>query len=317
MNDPELKGFASVRFNTAYNEVEDNLISFFDWGLLNKENFYTIQKDQTLSSLINEYSPEPFDFAATKSVKLNTDMSLMKPSNITNVTKGVLWEGIYDNWVWESGVDTYVKPIIASGVYVQDVFYPSSGTTGQYEHFIDYNNGRVVFKNPVSLTSKVQVEHSFKWINVCGSNVLDSIRLINEKSQPFTYRTPLVCIEVPNRSQSGLQLGGGQILKFDVIFFCFATSDNMCNRIMDIIGFQNDRTIQFYNKNFIVENNDFPFLDNGKLRGNAKNYNQLIYLYPGYKAQLYNANLIKSNFSSNLFKSGVVKMNLDLRKLNI
>jgi hypothetical protein len=86
---------------------------------------------------------------------------------------------------------------------------------------------------------------------------------------------------------------------------------------MDIIGFQNDRTIQFYNKNFIVENNDFPFLDNGKLRGNAKNYNQLIYLYPGYKAQLYNANLIKSNFSSNLFKSGVVKMNLDLRKLNI
>lgn len=316
MDGLELKGLASVRFNTAYNEIEDNLVSFFDWGLLNKENFFTIERGQTLSSLISEYGPEPFDFAANKNVKLSTDMSLMKPSDISSVQKGIIWQGIYDNWVWETGISG-TQPVKASGIYVQDVFYPSSGTVGQYEHFIDYSNGRVIFKNAISVNSKVQVEHSFKWISVCNSDVLQSIRSIHEQSGQFTYRPPLICIEAPNRTQSGLQLGGGQILKFDVVFFCFATNDTMCERMMDIISFQNDRSIPFYNKNFIVENNDFPFLDNGKLRPNAKNYNELRISYPGYKAELYNVMVLKNNFASNLFKSGVVKMSVDLRKFNI
>jgi len=320
MNDsPELKGIASVKYNTAYNEVEDNLISFFDWGLLNKDNFFNVQRNQTVSSLINQYGPEPFDFYTKKDVKLSTDASLMSPLNNQAIPKGLIWYGLHDNWVWESGVSVaseVSEPIKVSGIYVNNVFYPS-GVTGQYEHFIDYNNGQVVFKNPIALTSKVQVEHSFKWISVRGSDVLESIRNIGDEVSEFDYRMPLICIDSPERKQSGLQLGGGQILHFDVFFYCFASTDDMCERLMDIISFQNDRTIYFYNKNFMILDDGFPFLNNGKLRQNAKNYRELIVSYPGYKAQSYNTSSIKSNFKRAFFKSGVVRMMLDLRKYNI
>ena len=122
-----------------------------------------------------------------------------------------------------------------SGVYVDDTFY-ASDTTGDYAHTVDYFNGRVVFDSPIPTGSKVQVEHSYKYINVIYGNNVPWLREIqyrtldvpsnfnNGKSEfeipsEMRIQLPAIGIEVvPRRSYRGYQLGGGQYIYTDVLF---------------------------------------------------------------------------------------------------
>lgn len=328
-----IKGIASVKFNSSSNEIVDNLIGFFDWGLLNKENFFNIKKGDTIGKLIQENGPEPFDFYNNSTVKLNDDASQLKPINIRSLPKGSVWRGLFDNWVWESGITTDYQPINISGVYINDIFYPSN-TSGEYKHFIDYNNGGAVFFNPIPLTSKVQVEHSFKWISIHDSESFEGLKFLDTeiKENDFGYRMPTIIIEPVSRTHEGVQLGGGQWIISDVLFHCFATTDSMCERLMDIVSYQNDRSIIFFNKNKLRLTNNFPFTNTNRLKDDnywqlefpdiyasgdyqlAMSYQELATKYTGYKAQLSNVSVTKNKVKGNLFKYGTVKLAVTIQK---
>ena len=51
----DLKGFDSVHDPNPNNEIQDNLIEFFDWGLLNKGNYFNVTLGET-SSRGDDYS---------------------------------------------------------------------------------------------------------------------------------------------------------------------------------------------------------------------------------------------------------------------
>jgi hypothetical protein len=332
----DLKGFASVKYNTSGNEIIDNLIGFFDWGLLNKENFFNVSKGATVAQLIQENGPEPFDFYNNNNIKLNTDISKLNNINSPSLPKGTVWKGIFDNWVWESGIATNYQPIQTSGVYINDTFY-SSSTSGEYKHFIDYNNGQVFFFNPISSTSKVQVEHSFKWISVHDSDSFEGLKFIDSevKDSDFGYRMPVIILEPTFRSHEGLQLGGGQWINTDVLFHCFATTDSMCERLMDIVAYQNDKNIWFFNKNKLRLTNNFPFTRSNRLKdinywqleypdiyasGDyqiSMSYKDLATRYPGYNARLSNVSVNRNKVKGNLFKYGTVKLTVTIQKNNI
>ena len=141
-----LKGFTNVFQYTLNNDILDGLVEFFDWGLLEKGNYFNVE--------LGELAPNGEDY------------SRLRPVEEPRFSNGQAWEGFRGNWVWQSGVSHTPAPTTANnggypgitGVYVDDTFYPYN-TAGTYAHHVDYYNGRIVFDNPIPTGSKVQAEY--------------------------------------------------------------------------------------------------------------------------------------------------------------
>jgi len=68
-----LKGFSTVFETTLNNELQDNLIEFFDWGLLEKGNYFNTTKGETSNA--------------------GTDYSKLTLSKSQSFASGRAWEG--------------------------------------------------------------------------------------------------------------------------------------------------------------------------------------------------------------------------------
>lgn len=310
-----LKGFNNLFESTLNNQIQDNLIEFLDWGLLEKGNYFNVT--------LGELSPT------------NEDYSLLKISNNTNFSSGSAWDGFRPNWIWQSGISFDPQPIVGvnntipgiSGIYVNDNFYPSD-TTGPYSHYIDYYNGRVVFNNPIPTGSKVQAEYSYKYINVIYANSLpwlkeiqyNNIYPINSNNLPeMEIQLPSIAIEiVPKRSFKPLQLGGGQIIYTDILFHCIAQDDYTRNTLTDIISFQNDRSIYFFDINRVISSGEKPINYLGYPNSGALSYPKLLEKYTSLQYnRLINTNIQDIiTINSNLYL-GIVKTTLESHYYNI
>lgn len=314
-----LNGFTSVFATTLNNEIQDNLVEFFDWGLLERGNYF--------NATLGELSPRSQDY------------SLLKPSSNDNYAPGAAWEGFRKNWVWQSGVSYNPPPIVGSnsnipgisGVYVNNTFYPST-TSGIYAHKVDYHNGRVVFNTPIPTGSKVQVEHSYKYINVIYASNLPWIREIQyrtlDKSSFFNDNTkgdyelpsemrvqlPAIAIEiVPNRTFKPYQLGNtGQFIYTDVLFHCIAEDDLTRNKLVDIVSLQNDKIVSIFNTNSIATNNDFPLDFRGYPNPNAKRYPDLISAYNNGAMLLRDTKVQGMEILNSNLYAGIVRMTTEI-----
>ena len=321
-----LKGFTTVHQSTTNNDIQDNLVDYFDWGLLEKNNYF--------NSALGELSPESMDY------------SRLRVSKSDNFTSGQAWEGFRKNWVWQSGisgVDGHHNPLVGdnntkpglSGVWVDDTFHPSN-TTGDYAHHIDYFNGRVVFDSAIPTGSKVQAEHSYKYINVIYANNLPWIQELQAKSlamaanfltndkgdvnvpQEAKMQLPLIAVEVvPTRTFQGYQLGGGQWIRQDVVFHCIAEDEVTRNKLIDIVSLQNDKTICLFDSNRINSDSKFPIDYRGTPVSGALRYPDLVEAYYGGKLRITKSTVQQMQMiDSNIF-GGVVRMTADLIKSNI
>jgi hypothetical protein len=321
-NNLNLKGLGSVFKTTLNNELQDNLVEFFEWSLLEKGNYFNV----TLGELSEN----------------NSDYSRLKLSNNENYTTGQAWEGFRSNWVWQSGISFTPPPIVAfnnalpgiSGVYLNDSFLPTS-TTGQYQYKIDYYNGRVVFDNPIPTGSKVQAEYSYKYINLFYSNSLPWLSEVQYRSldipenflQPKTgfdlppeskLQLPAIAIEVvPKRTMKGYQLGGGQIVSTDVLFHCIAEDEYTRNKLVDIISYQNDRDLTMFDSNELAASGAFPLDHVGTPVSGALRYPELIQNFPGGTMTLKNTVVQGMKSINTNFYAGIVRMTIDIIKLNI
>jgi hypothetical protein len=312
-----LKGFDSVFDSTLGNEIQDNLIEFFDWALLQKGNYQNV----TLSEL----SPNGGDY------------SKLKPSSNPNYPSGLAWEGFRKNWVWQSGVSYSPQPLLGtnnskpgiSGVYVNNVFYPSS-TSGTYTHKIDYYNGRVLFNNPIPTGSTVKAEYSYKYINIIYANSLPWLREIQYKSLDLPpafnsnnkgefaipaenrVQLPAIAIEiVPRRTLRGYQLGGGQYVDTDVLFHCLAEDEFTRNKLIDIVSLQNEKTIWMFDSNKIANSGDFPLDYMGVPVSGALRYPDLLDKYYKGKMRFKNSNVQNMELINSNFYAGIVRMTIE------
>jgi len=315
-----LKGFSTIFESTFSNDLQDGIVEYFDWELLNKGNYFNVSLGETVDG---------------------KDYSRLKPSTSDNFVAGKAWEGFRKNWVWQSGVAYNPSPIVGSnpskpgisGVYINDVFY-SSSTTGTYSHYIDYYNGRVVFNSPIPTGSKVQAAHSYKWITTDYAAAVPWLREIQSKTiTPGDFTTnkdqwnlpadlkiqlPFIGVEiVPTRSFEGYQLGGGQWIRSDVIFHCLAEDEITRDKLIDIVSFQNDGTFYLLNNNQIFQNNDFPLDYRGMPVSGAKTYPLLSSVYNGGKIRFINTSVSNlTSYNSNIY-GGIVRTTAEGVKLNI
>jgi hypothetical protein len=133
-----LKGISGVFDSTLNNDIQDGLVEYFDWALLEKGNYFNVTS--------NETSPN------------GEDMSRLRLSSNDSYAAGQVWEGFRENWLWQSGISVngFDDPMVGtnntlpgiSGVYVDNAFHSTSGV-GDYAHHVDYFNGRVIFDNPI------------------------------------------------------------------------------------------------------------------------------------------------------------------------
>ena len=314
-----LKGFNNIFETTLNNELQDNIIEFLDWGLLEKGNYFNVTK--------GESSPNGEDY------------SLLKMSSNPHYPSGKAWESFRKNWVWQSGVSYSPAPIVGtnnnkpgiSGVYVNDTFYPVT-TTGTYSHKVDYYNGRVIFDNPIPTGSKVQAEYSYKYINVIYANELPWIREVQYRTLDITssfanistkgefnlpaesrVQLPAIAVEIsPKRTLRGYQLGGGQYIDTDILFHCLAEDEITRNKLVDIISLQNDKTIYLFDSNTLAASGKFPIDYAGTPISGALRYPDIINQYTLGSVFLKNSitqgmELINSNFYA-----GIVRMTAEV-----
>lgn len=305
-----LKGFNSIFDATLNNELQDNIIEFLDWGLLEKGNYFNVT--------IGETAPN------------GSDYSLCSMSSNQHFASGQAWEGFRKNWIWQSGVGYDPAPIVGtnntipgiSGVYVDDTFYPSD-TIGDYAHKVDYFNGRIIFDSPIPTGSKVQAEYSYKYINVLYSSSLPWLREIQYRtSEPSTQeefnllpemriQLPAIAVEVvPRRTMRGYQLGGGQLVHTDILFHCIAEDEMTRNKLVDIISFQNDKTIFMFDSNVVADNSAFPLNYSGVPNSGALRYPDLVDTYTGRSLRFQNSivqgmELINSNLYAGIVRTTV------------
>ena len=323
----QLKGFNSVFDSTLNNEILDSIVEYFDWALLEKGNYF--------NTTSGELAPNGLDY------------SELRASSNDHYSSGQVWEGFRKNWVWQSGISYDAAPLVSlddanpgvSGVYVNGQFKPNT-ITGTYEHYIDHFNGKVIFNSPIPTGSTVQVEHSYKWINVCYANNLPWIREIQKNTlQPdstfknlsdgqwdvppeLRLQLPTIAVEiVPSRTFKGYQLGGGQFVYTDVIFHCLAESEIVRNKLIDIVSLQNDKSIYIFNSNAISANthpaSGFPLDYRGVPVSGALRYPDLVEAYPGGKLRFSNVRVQEMmTFESNIY-GGIVRITTEGVKSNI
>jgi hypothetical protein len=315
-----LKGFDTVFDATLNNELQDNILEFLDWGLLEKGNYFNVDFGET--------SPNGFDY------------SKLRPSSDDNLAAGKVWEGFRENWVWQSGVNYSPAPIVGtshtqpgiSGVYVNNTFYPSN-TAGTYAHYVDYYNGRIVFDSAIPTGSTVQVEHSYKWINVMYANEVPWIQDVQYRTYDMTseffingkgkwdrppdarIQLPAIAIEVvPRRSMKGYQLGGGQWVYTDILFHCIAENESVRNKLVDIVSLQNDKTIFKFDSNLIAASGDFPIDYRGTPVSGALRYPDLVNAHYGGRIRFIDSSVQGMDTVNSNFYAGIVKLTTEVIK---
>lgn len=307
-----LKGLTDIFNSTLSNEIQDNLVEFFDWGFMLKGNYFNVT--------LGEESPDGYDY------------SLLQISDNTNYTPGQAWEGFRKNWIWQSGVTHSPAPITGSnntipgisGVYVDDVFYPSD-TTGDYAHNVDYFNGRIVFDNPIPTGSKVQAEFSYKYINFLYANNFPWLREVQYRSLDKTsnnsnyeipsemkVQLPAIAIEVvPARTFKPYQFGGGQWIYTDVLFHCIAEDSFTRNKMVDIISYQNDKQFCFFSSDKIASSGAFPLNYLGYPNSGALRYPDLVSNYTGITVRLKNTTIQNMEILNSSLYGGIVRTTVE------
>jgi len=320
-----LKGISGVFDSTLNNDIQDGLLEYFDWALLDKGNYFNVTLGETAPN--------------------GEDYSRLRLSTNDSYTTGQVWEGFRKNWVWQSGISvpTLDAPIVGSnnelpgisGVWVDDVYHPSH-TTGAYAHHVDYFNGKVIFETAIPTGSVVQAAYSYKYINVMYANNMPWYKQIQPNTlQPTTTfldsddgawnippenraQLPLVAIEVvPTRTFKGFQLGGGQFVNTDILFHCIAEDEVTRNKIVDIISLQNDKTVYLFDSNKINANNDFPLDYRGVPVPSALRYPDLIEQYNMGKARLTKTVVQNMTMHKSDVFGGIVRMTAEFVNLNI
>lgn len=276
MSETEFKGVTLFGNDTPNKIIKTSLMEYFNWGFLQIGGFVNIRRGNS-----RLYSGDP---------------SVLRPVKDPNYTDGMVWEGSRQNWVWESGVN--YNPISISGVYVNGAFQPGSGV-GMYQHTIDYRQGRVIFTSAIPTSSNVQVEHTYKWVNVVDADTVpffqmlqeDSLRIDDAQYAQFAsgdwfrigntrLQPPLLAVELPNRTDSyPYELGGGTWIKKNIL--CHAISEdagNISDKIADIISLQKENVAYGIDFNKLALDNRFPLKYDGSIASGALTYPQMVQL---------------------------------------
>ena len=257
-------------------ELEANLKGFLDWAFLGIGGW--------------------FDVNIPTSGAWGGDFATLRPVEDFSYSLGQVWEAPRKDWVWETGTPyADYNPINISGVYVNGALKATGD--GTYPHHYNYPLGRVVFDSAISTSDTVQLNYSYRNVQVYIADQApwwDEIQYNSMRVDDATFseigsgnwgilsnhrvQMPAIVVEaVPRRTFTPYELGNiSQIVKQDVIFHVLAESRWWRNQLIDVISLQKDKTLQLYDTDKIAEADVFPLDFRGMVVSTTSTYDALV-----------------------------------------
>ncbi len=274
-----LKGVNNVGDSLLSDQLESNLVSFFQWATLGVGGFFNVN--------------------IPASGAYGGSQHRLRRSEDPNYSAGQVWEGFRREWVWESGVENVYQPIRVSGVYVGGNFH-SISETGAYAHTIDYPNGRVIFDSPISRSSTVTAEYSYRMHSWSTADVpwFREIQVNSQRVDDFQFlqtgsgawstmgqsriQLPAVVVEAtPKVTGFGKQMGSFlRTTRQEVKLHVIAETRPDMKWLHDAIGYQVEKTILTYDKNAVLTANRMPLDADGSPQVSGLMYPDMIKAYP-------------------------------------
>lgn len=262
-------------------QLEENIVSFFQWGLLGAGNFQNV----TVGS----------------SGLYGGSLSRLRLCDDPSFNTGQVWEAFRSDWVWESGIAGNTQPIRVSGVYVNGNFHPVSGV-GPYAHKINYPLGRVIFDTAIDSGATVTCEYSHRYIAVYPSDASwwkqiqhNSFRADNQQFLQYgsgdwsilsesRIQLPVIIVDaIPESVRRGYEIGStAAVVNQTVLFHILTENPTDRKRIHDIVSNQWNKTIVAYDKNQLANHNAFPLDENGSPNVSGLMYPDLVKDNSGY-----------------------------------
>jgi hypothetical protein len=299
----------SIGQKNRISSLEDNLKSFLDWAFLNIGAYVNVTVPTSGIAGSNFHQLKPV-----------TD-----PSNKIKV-----WEAIRKDWVYESGISNQ-SPIQISGVYLNGNFLPAPSGSGLYTYSLNYPLGRVTFNNPVSLSSNVQLNYSYRYVQVYKSSEASWWKEVEELTyNPAAFKNngdasiaanhrvelPAIIIELaPRTQQIPRQLGTTQnILIQDILLHILAENPVQRNNLIDILMLQKDKTFYMYDVNKVIQNQVYNINYRGEINNSGLNYDQIVANpeYQEYYTYIKDAYLSEVNSLSSNLHNGIVRWSVEM-----
>lgn len=259
-------------------QLEMNCKSFLDWGFLAIGGWFDVNRPTSgiYGGMFDDLIP------------------VEDPS----YDNGQVWETARKDWVWETGVEyqdgTGSQPIDISGVYVNNTLYTTGHAT--YSHYYDYSLGRVIFNTAISTTANVELNYSYRWVQVYiadnapwwqelqyGSFQTNDPQFTSGSGEWSLFASnrvqlPAIVLEcVPRRSSYPYELGNhAVVMEQDILFHVLAETRHDRNQLIDVLCSQTDRTIWLYDSENVASDGVQGLDYRGMLNPNASMYNNLV-----------------------------------------
>jgi len=263
--------------NTITTQLESNIVSFLDDGLLK------------IGAFGNVYESTPNLYGS--------NMSELRPFENDNYTDYTLWQAARKNWVYEDvgGVD--YSPIAFSGLNINGTFYPGPTGNSNIGYTINYKEGCIVFDQEISRTSEVTASYSYKLFDVqvanrspiwksLQENTFDPSHFSNKYFSsgdfaiPSEHRTqlPTIVVESVNRSKNTPWRLGDYSLISEQKFLLHVIAENKLDRdkINDILNRQTTRQLDLYDLNKVIESGTYLLNFDGSLNPDGLQYDEIL-----------------------------------------
>lgn len=281
-----LHNVCSITDISISEKVEANLISFLDWGFVDKGGYINININQSGAYVDNRSILSKHEDPRTPSIK---------------TFKGP------ENWVYQTEVNSDPAPNIVPLVYVNN--------TLDLSPVINYKDGLVTPSINVPANGVVKASYSYKWVTFISSRKSGTSRRVDYRQNrtdlddpnsdiisEIKIPLPCVSVDVPPVSKSrpyGLDRLGPRIYTFFVNLSIVGESASEASRISDYICLQQGTNFSTFDPRLVVIANDFPLNFNGTLNS-GKNHQQLSEDYPWStiyieEAQAYNGAYVHQN----------------------
>lgn len=304
------KGLNNISEDLLLNILEANLKMYLDWGFLNIGGWLDAEVgNETLYGVNN-------------------------PSRLIAVSDpsyqdGMVWQGIRKDWVWETDISyNETSPIQINSVIVNGNSIAKSGNFS-----INYPLGRIIFNSPISLSSVVELEHSYRfvqthratespWFNILQYSSLNTANADIKRTEDGEWsiganhriQLPSIVIESVARSRSRpYELGNTLLwLEQDMAFYVYSENKNDRNKMLDILRLQQDSTIQLYNTNSLSQDDNYPLMYNGDLKNNPIMYPNIVQNYAWRKCLIKNISLFEIDSLHPNFHQGMARATVEI-----
>lgn len=304
------KGINNISEDLLLNIIEANFKMYFDWAFLNIGAWFDVNSGNNTLYGVNQHS-------------------VLLPVSDPSYADGRVWQGIRKDWVWETDIDyNSTSPIVINSVLVN-----SNNVAKNNNFIINYPLGRIIFNNPISLNSTVDLSYSYRFVQVYRSsespwfNIIQysSFNTSNEDIQRtddgewsigghHRIQLPAIVIEPLSRSRSRPYEIGNNVLwlEQDIGFYILAENKNDRNKLLDILRLQQDITLQMYNTNTLAQNDDYPLDYNGDIKNSPLMYPDIISAYPWRKCFIKNISLSEIDSPNPNFHQGMARATVEI-----